>query len=66
MKTIDSKRRMLAADSGGSKTEWRLVAPDGTLVKMATTPGIASLHDGMLPVEDIVMTSRRPPLLNAI
>ena len=57
MKTTDSKRSILAADSGGSKTEWRLVAPNGTLVNMATTPGMASLHDGMLPVEDIASSA---------
>ncbi len=57
MKTTDIKRCLLAADSGGSKTEWRLLAPDGTSKTMATTPGMASLHDGILPVEEIASSA---------
>ncbi len=57
MKTTDTKRRLLAADSGGSKTEWRLVSTDGSICHIATTPGMASLHEGMLPVDEIALSA---------
>ena len=43
---------LLAADSGGSKTDWRFLNCRGETVKKVTTPGMASLHAGMLPVAE--------------
>ena len=43
---------LLAADSGGSKTDWRFLNCRGETVKKVSTPGMASLHAGMLPVAE--------------
>ena len=43
---------LLAADSGGSKTDWICLTQDGTIVKKFTTPGMASLHVNMLPIKE--------------
>lgn len=42
----------LAVDSGGSKTDWRYLNSNGRIVKKVVTPGMASLHPGMLPVRE--------------
>jgi N-acetylglucosamine kinase-like BadF-type ATPase len=49
---------LLAADSGGTKTDWWLMTPDGRCVKKCTTAGVASLHAGMLPVADTLRTAK--------
>lgn len=48
---------LLAADSGGTKTEWRWLTPAGETVKKIVAAGVAALHPGMLPVTDIVRES---------
>ena len=45
---------LLAADSGGSKTDWICLTQDGTIVKRFTTPGMASLHADMLPIREYI------------
>lgn len=51
MKTFDkSEPIFLAADSGGTKTDWRFLNSRGELLKKVMTPGMASVHPGMLPV----------------
>ena len=49
---------LLAADSGGSKTDWRFLATDGKCVKHTVTGGMASLHPGMLPVEEFARIAK--------
>ena len=44
----------LSADSGGSKTDWRWLDSEGTTVQRIVTAGMASLHAGMMPVEECV------------
>lgn len=45
---------MLAADSGGTKTEWRWLTPAGETVRKKVSPGVAALHSGMLPVAEMI------------
>ena len=54
MKMTTATEILLAADTGGSKTDWLLVTPDGMRVDRCVTPGLASLRAGMLPVEPSV------------
>ena len=45
---------LLAADSGGTKTEWRWLTPAGKTVGKNVTAGVAALHPGTLPVQTIL------------
>lgn len=49
--SILNEELLLAADSGGSKTDWRYLNCRGETVKKITTPGMAALHAGTLPVK---------------
>ena len=44
---------LLAGDSGGSKTEWRLLSTDDGVRSVFSLRGMAALHPGTLPCADI-------------
>ena len=44
----------LAADSGGTKTDWVLLDSDGDKIQSLRTRGLAAVRDGILPVSGIV------------
>lgn len=48
----EEKKRILACDSGGSKTVLRLLDTQGNTLCQSRCGGVASLKAGMLPVED--------------
>ncbi len=58
MKMSDKNILLLAADSGGSKTDWRFLDAKGACVKHIVTGGMASLHPGMLPVEEFARIAK--------
>ena len=45
---------LLAADSGGTKTEWRWLTPAGETLRKIVTAGVAALHPGTLPVRALI------------
>lgn len=49
-----SENIFLVADSGGSKTNWRLITSEGDILYKYTTDGMASVNAGVLPVSEIV------------
>lgn len=51
---MPEEKLFLAADSGGSKTDWFLINESGTLISNLKTIGLASLKEGMLPVCEAV------------
>ena len=57
-KQEDAAQRMdvmaLAADSGGTKTDWLLVDQSGQERFRLKTSGMAAVREGLLPVDDIV------------
>ncbi len=48
------KKIFLAADSGGSKTEWVVIDDSGTTITQIKTKGLAAIKEGILPVKEIV------------
>jgi N-acetylglucosamine kinase-like BadF-type ATPase len=58
MKMSDQNFVLLAADSGGSKTDWRFLTPGGTCIRHIVTGGMASLHPGMLPVAEYARAAK--------
>lgn len=51
---MDNKKLFLAADSGGSKTEWVVVNEKGDTIAHIKTKGLGAIKDGVLPVKEIV------------
>ena len=48
----------LAADSGGSKTIFRLVDEKGTVLTEVKTEGMGAVRAGVLPIRDIIKTAK--------
>ncbi len=48
------EKMFLAADSGGSKTEWVLINSDGEVIAKTKTKGLGAIKEGLLPVYDTV------------
>ena len=48
-----AEQMVLSGDSGGSKTDWRLLTLDGKVQQRFTLDGMAALHRGLLPCTDI-------------
>ena len=48
----------LAADTGGSKTIWRVLNACGETVKTVKTIGMASVEEGVIPVKQIVLDAK--------
>lgn len=46
------KQYLLAGETGGTKTVFTLLAPDGRTIAENTSKGVASLRSGMLPVRE--------------
>lgn len=51
---MKDKILFLAADSGGSKTDWVLLNEDGDEIMTFKTKGLGAIREGILPVNDIV------------
>ena len=51
---------LLAADSGGSKTDWICLTQDGTIVKKFTTPGMVQYF--LLKMLNFVVKTLKSPL----
>lgn len=49
----------LAADSGGSKTLWRVLNEKGELLRETRTGGMGAVREGLLPVEEIAAAAAR-------
>ena len=48
------KRIFLAADAGGSKTQWVLLSEEGKTVARCKTAGLGAVREGILPVRQTV------------
>lgn len=51
---MENRRLFLAADSGGSKTEWIVIDENGCIVNNIKTKGLGAIKEGILPVRDII------------
>ncbi len=51
---MENKKLFLAADSGGSKTEWVIIDQTGSIIKSIKTKGLGAIREGILPVKDII------------
>ncbi len=51
---METKRMFLAADAGGSKTNWVLLSEEGNTVARCKTAGLGAVRAGILPVLETV------------
>ena len=56
---MSNQNLYLAADSGGSKTEWSLIDQSGNILFRKRTNGVAAVKEGLLPVQEIVNTAKK-------
>lgn len=54
-----SESMILAIDSGGSKSDFVLLRPDGQVVARSHGKGVAALYAGMLPVENFLRAGQQ-------
>ena len=50
---METRRMFLAADSGGSKTNWILIDENGEIIAKHKNHGMAAVKEGILPVRQI-------------
>ncbi|MBE6750388.1 MAG: hypothetical protein E7560_04415 [Ruminococcaceae bacterium] len=52
------EKLFLAADSGGSKTIWRLINTNGKIVFECSTDGLGAIKAGLLPIKETVLEAK--------